>query len=882
MAYSSHDTERWAAEPPKRAGRTHFQRDRARVLHSSALRRLAAKTQVVQVGASDFPRTRLTHSLECAQIGRELGAALGCDPDLVDAACLAHDLGHPPFGHNGETALASLAADGGPLACGGFEGNAQSLRLLTRLEPKVPGAGLNLTRATLDAALKYPFVGSGTGKYGAYRADAVVFDWIRAGAPPGRPCLEAQVMDWADDVAYSVHDVEDGLHAGLVTVKNLRDSTERKVVALVALTSYCSSSWNVTAAELETVFAEFMELSCWRFTFDGGPAALAAAKNLTSELVGRFCQAAERATLAAVADPVHATGPSSPSSPSSLNSPSSPNDPSDPASFPSLTRYAADLVVPRRQLLECALLKAVAAHYVMTREGAAVQQARERELIAELALAIDRGAPSTLDPVFRPAWDDAAGDESRRRVIIDQVASLTDTSAMVCHRRLVLNLLFRGTTPRKRGDSREARMTTFVIVGGGLAGAKAAETLRAEGFDGEIVLLGDEPELPYERPPLSKGYLLGKAARESAIVYPAGWYAENNVDLRTGVTVGAIDPGAHTVSFRGEDPPGPPAHGGAARPPIPPGGTLTYDKLLLVPGASPRRINIPGATLDGVLYLRTLPDSDRLREAFTAGRRVVIVGAGWIGLETAAAANMAGCQVTVIEPQPSPLYAALGPELGEAFAELHRSHGVEFRFGDAAAEFHGDAAGRVGSVLTAKGEVLPANVVVVAIGVAPNVGLATSAGLEVSNGVVTDAALRTSDPDIYAAGDVANSFNPLLGRLVRVEHWANALHGGPAAARSMLGQPVTYDRVPYFYSDQYDLGMECSGLPEPGTYDEVVYRGDRPGLEFIAFWLSAGKLVAGMNVNVWDVTDDIQSLIRSARTLDPSRLADPTVPLAEI
>lgn len=413
MAYSSRDTERWAAEPPKRPGRTHFQRDRARVLHSSALRRLAAKTQVVEVGASDFPRTRLTHSLECAQIGRELGAALGCDPDLVDAACLAHDLGHPPFGHNGEAALASLAADGGALACGGFEGNAQSLRLLTRLEPKVPGAGLNLTRATLDASLKYPAVGSGTGKYGAYESDARVFEWIRAGAPPGRPCLEAQVMDWADDVAYSVHDLEDGLHAGLVTLKNLRDHAERAVVAHVALASYCSSSWDVTAAELETVFAEFMELPCWKFSFDGGPAALAAVKNLTSELVGRFCQAAEQATLAAAADPA-AAGPAV------------------------LTRYAADLIVPRRQLLECALLKAVAANYVMTREGAAAQQARERELIAELALAIELGAPSTLDPVFRPSWDAAASDEARRRVVIDQVASLTDTSAMVWHRRLVL------------------------------------------------------------------------------------------------------------------------------------------------------------------------------------------------------------------------------------------------------------------------------------------------------------------------------------------------------------------------------------------------------------------------------------------------------------
>jgi dGTPase len=404
VAYSTHDTGRWAAEPPKRPGRTDFQRDRARVLHSSALRRLAAKTQVVAVGSSDFPRTRLTHSLECAQIGRELGAALGCDADLVDAACLAHDLGHPPFGHNGEAALAVLADAGGALACGGFEGNAQSLRLLTRLEPKVPGAGLNLTRATLDAALKYPCVGSGTGKYGAYESDAVVFEWIRSGAPAGHSCLEAQVMDWADDVAYSVHDLEDGLHAGLVSLKNLGDPAERAVVSRVALSAYCPGSWGVSAAELESVFAEFMELPCWRFSFDGGPASLAAAKNLTSELVGRFCQAAEEATLS--------------------------------GDLPVLSRYAADLAVPRRQLLECALLKAVAAHYVMTREGAAAQQARKRELITELALAIERGAPSTLEAVFRPAWDAADSDEARRRVIIDQVASLTDTSAMVWHGRL--------------------------------------------------------------------------------------------------------------------------------------------------------------------------------------------------------------------------------------------------------------------------------------------------------------------------------------------------------------------------------------------------------------------------------------------------------------
>jgi dGTPase len=407
-------------EPPKREGRTEFQRDRARVLHSAALRRLAAKTQVVRAGSGDFPRTRLTHSLECAQIGRELGAALGCDPDLVDAACLAHDLGHPPFGHNGESALAALADEGGALACGGFEGNAQSLRLLTRLEPKVPGAGLNLTRATLDAALKYPWPPEPRqaanpapenvtlhlpAKYGVYQSDIAAFEWIRAGAPGRRRCLEAQVMDWADDVAYSVHDVEDGLQAGLVSLKNLNDPAERARVAAVALTHYCPPEWAVTAAELETVFAEFMRLDCWQFSFDGGPASLAAAKNLTSELVGRLCQAAEDGTRAA-------GGP-------------------DP-----LSRYAADLVVPRRQLLECALLKAVAAHYVMTREDAVAQQAREREVITELALDVVRGAPATLDPVFQPAWDGAAGDQERHRVVVDQLASLTDISALAWHDRL--------------------------------------------------------------------------------------------------------------------------------------------------------------------------------------------------------------------------------------------------------------------------------------------------------------------------------------------------------------------------------------------------------------------------------------------------------------
>ena len=405
--YDAHATARWAAEPPKRArnpGRGPFERDRARVLHSAALRRLAAKTQVVEVGSGDFPRTRLTHSLECAQIGREFGAVVGCDPDLVDAACLAHDLGHPPFGHNGESALADYAA-----ACGGFEGNAQSLRLLTRLEAKVPGAGLNLTRATLDATLKYPWPARpGKVKFGVYSGDAEVFRWIRDGAPAETLCLEAQVMDWSDDVAYSVHDVEDGLQAGLITLKALRDPAEQRAVADLTAAGYCAPG-SVTVEELCQVFAGLLTLPCWPAGFDGGLESLAALKNLTSELIGRFCRSAQDATLTAA--------PAA-------------------AGRRRLTRYAANLVVPRQQRLECALLKGVTARYVMARAGAAASQARERELIGELAAAVEAGAPATLDPVFRPGWEAAGTDASRRRVVVDQIASLTDTSANAWHRRL--------------------------------------------------------------------------------------------------------------------------------------------------------------------------------------------------------------------------------------------------------------------------------------------------------------------------------------------------------------------------------------------------------------------------------------------------------------
>jgi NADPH-dependent 2,4-dienoyl-CoA reductase/sulfur reductase-like enzyme len=402
----------------------------------------------------------------------------------------------------------------------------------------------------------------------------------------------------------------------------------------------------------------------------------------------------------------------------------------------------------------------------------------------------------------------------------------------------------------------------YVIVGASLAGAKAAETLREEGFDGPVVLIGTEDERPYERPPLSKGYLLGKDARESIFVHPEGWYAEHDVDLRLGTTAASIDRQAHRVELAG-------------------GGQVPYDRLLITTGSSPRRLNVPGGDLGGVLYLRTVGDSERLGAALRGGGRVVIAGAGWIGLETAAAAREHGCEVTVVEPEDGALRRALGPELGEVFAGLHRSHGVAFRFGEGLSELTGSG-GAVTGAVTSAGEELPADAVIVAIGIVPNTAIAADAGLAVDNGILAEEALRTSDPDIFAAGDVVNAFNPLLGRRIRVEHWANALHGGPAAARSMMGKDISYDRLPYFFSDQYDLGMEAAGLPEPGTYDDVVYRGDKESGEFIAFWLSDRVVVAGMNVNIWDVNDDIQALIRSGTEVDPARLADPDIPLADL
>jgi NADPH-dependent 2,4-dienoyl-CoA reductase/sulfur reductase-like enzyme len=398
----------------------------------------------------------------------------------------------------------------------------------------------------------------------------------------------------------------------------------------------------------------------------------------------------------------------------------------------------------------------------------------------------------------------------------------------------------------------------FVIVGGGLAGATAAETLRAEGFDGPIVLVAAEPETPYERPPLSKGYLLGTATRDSAQVHGPEWYEEHDVDLRTGTRATGLDATGHRLRLES-------------------GEELGYAKLLLAVGSSARRLPVPGAHLDGVRYLRTLADADRLRADLTGGgRQVVIVGAGWIGLEVAAAARHHGNAVTVVEPQPTPLHGVLGPEMGAVFARLHRDHGVDLFTDTTVREIRG-AAGRVTAVVTDRHAGLAADLVVVGVGALPNVGLAAAAGLEVENGVVTDHALRTSAPDVLAAGDVASSYSALLGRHVRVEHWANALHGGPTAARSMLGQDVAHDRVPYFFTDQYDLGMEYSGLAAPGA--TVVCRGNPESGAFLAFWMEEGRVTAGMSVNLWDATDHFEALIRSRTRVQPARLADPDTAL---
>ena len=402
---------------------------------------------------------------------------------------------------------------------------------------------------------------------------------------------------------------------------------------------------------------------------------------------------------------------------------------------------------------------------------------------------------------------------------------------------------------------------TYVVVGAGLAGAKAVEALREHGFGGRIVLLGAEEHRPYERPPLSKDYLLGKVEREKAFVHPQGWYAEHDVDFRPRMEVTGVDRGAHEVVTSGGD-------------------RLVYDKLLLATGSTPRRLPVPGADHAAVSYLRTIDDSERIKAALQPDARIAIIGGGWIGLEVAAAARAAGAQVTVLEGAAMPLLRVLGPEVATVFADLHRAHGVDLR---CEISVTGIETSDDGAALVRLGDEdgIAADLVVVGVGIAPNTGLAEEAGLTVDNGVVVDEHLRSSDPDIFAAGDVANAYHPVLKRQLRVEHWANALNQPDVAARSMLGEDASYDRMPYFFTDQYDLGMEYFGFADPEDCDEVVLRGDVAGLAFAAFWLRSGHVLAGLHVNQWDDADAVKALARGRQKVDARRLGDSAVPLTE-
>lgn len=402
---------------------------------------------------------------------------------------------------------------------------------------------------------------------------------------------------------------------------------------------------------------------------------------------------------------------------------------------------------------------------------------------------------------------------------------------------------------------------TVVIVGGGLAAASTAKALREEGFDGPVVIVGSESHLPYDRPPLSKEVLQGKKEVDSAYLHDQAWYAEQDIEVRTGTTVTAVDTSSRRLTLSD--------------------GSLDYGTLVLATGSRPRVLDVPGGDLAGLHYLRTIDDSVALQQAFGRGGDVVVIGAGWIGLETAAAAIGAGCRVTVLEPQPTPLFGVLGPELGSVFTALHEEHGVTFRFDDGVASFDGED-GHVTTVVTSDGARMTADTVVVGVGILPNTELAEAAGLAVDNGVVADASMRTSVDGVYAVGDVARWFNPTLGYPLRVEHWANALNTGPVAGRVIAGKDPHNDVLPYFFSDQYDLGLEYSGDVPRGTDAEIVYRGDVPGREFVAFWVSGGSVLAGLAVNVWDVIEDVKALVRASGPVDLVRLGDPEVPLSDL
>jgi 3-phenylpropionate/trans-cinnamate dioxygenase ferredoxin reductase component len=400
---------------------------------------------------------------------------------------------------------------------------------------------------------------------------------------------------------------------------------------------------------------------------------------------------------------------------------------------------------------------------------------------------------------------------------------------------------------------------TFVIVGASLAGAKAAETLRAEGFAGRVVLIGEETERPYERPYLSKDYLRGEKPADKLYVHDEGFYAAHDIELMTGTRVQSLNPGAHEITLSG-------------------GRRMPYSRLLLCTGAVPRPLRLPGADLPGVAYLRQMGDADALRAAITAASRVVVIGAGWIGSEVAACARQMGVQVTIVAPDAIPLERVLGPEVGGVYRDLHTEHGVELHLSTRIEAVVGAEA--AGGVRTTDGLVIEADLVVVGIGASPRDELAAEAGLSVENGITVDEFLATSAPDVFAAGDVAATWNTRYNKRIRMEHWANALNQGPAAARNMLGQHTAYEKLPYFYSDQYDLGMEYNGYAT--DWDRVVLRGDRAGREFLAFWLKDGRVLAGMNANIWDQGDDIKALVRGGLTVDPGRLADPSVPLTDL
>ena len=400
---------------------------------------------------------------------------------------------------------------------------------------------------------------------------------------------------------------------------------------------------------------------------------------------------------------------------------------------------------------------------------------------------------------------------------------------------------------------------THVIVGASLAGAKAAQTLRQEGFDGRVVLIGAEDERPYERPPLSKDYLRGEVGREKVYVHDEGFYAEHEIELRLGRSATSLDTSSNELAL--DD-----------------GGRLRYDRLLLATGAEPRRLSIAGADLDGVFYLRSVQDSDALRERLDGGGSVVVVGAGWIGAEVAASARQRGLEVTVIDPASVPLERVLGAEVGAIYRDIHTDQGVQMLMGTGVEAFEGH--GAVERVRTSDGRELDCDFVVVGVGVEPRTRLAEQAGISVDNGILVDERLQTAVPGVFAAGDVANAHHPFFGERIRVEHWANALNQGPAAARNMLGEGTAYERLPYFFSDQYDVGMEYSGFAR--NWDRVVVRGDPATREFVAFWLVGERVVAGMNVNVWGVTDDIQRIIHERVAVDDRRLSDPDVPLEEI